>query len=149
MKKGKGKPKLRIKPIKYTLMELRHINYCKRKGIPIPQELLDKKFEDFTIDDKQKVPKPQMLNLKEDNESSHSKENNQSENNQSSQRNKLLVVNDVQKVSASAEPEKVSLIKIGVAPKLGGDANNANANKQPSNGDVMTIQVSKGNSKPK
>ena len=145
MKKGKTKPKLRIKPIKYTLMELRHINYCKRKGIPIPQELLDKKFEDFTIDDKQKVQKPQMLNLKEENESSHSKENNHNENNQPS---KLLVVNDVQKVSPSAEPEKVSLIKIGVAPKLGGD-NNTNANKQPTNGDVMTIQVTKGNSKPK
>lgn len=36
--KNKGKSKLRIKPMKYTLMELRKINYCKRKGIPIPQE---------------------------------------------------------------------------------------------------------------
>ena len=52
--KNKGKSKLRIKPMKYTLMELRKINYCKRKGIPVPQELLDKKFEDFVIEDKVK-----------------------------------------------------------------------------------------------
>lgn len=136
--KNKGKSKLRIKPMKYTLMELRKINYCKRKGIPVPQELLDKKFEDFVIEDKVKEAKPQLLQLQEVNESNDSKENDTK-----IQNNKLLVIEDIPKSTPSVEPEKVSLIKIGIAPKLGGDgANNANSNK-PINAEVMTIQIEK------
>ena len=41
--------KIKIKPLRYTLMELREMNYLKRKGKPIPKELLNKPFEDFDV----------------------------------------------------------------------------------------------------
>ena len=41
--------KIKIKPLRYSLMELREMNFLKRKGRPIPAELLNKPFEDFDV----------------------------------------------------------------------------------------------------
>ena len=49
--------KIKIKPLRYTLMELREMNYLKRKGKPIPVELLKKPFEDFEIGNQLKTKK--------------------------------------------------------------------------------------------
>ena len=49
--------KIKIKPLRYTLMELREMNYLKRKGKPIPIELLKKPFEDFEIGNQLKTRK--------------------------------------------------------------------------------------------
>lgn len=45
------KNKLKVKPLKWTLMELRKMNFLRRKNLPIPKELLEKKFENFDLND--------------------------------------------------------------------------------------------------
>ena len=51
--------KIKIKPLRYTLMELREMNYLKRKGKPIPKELLNKPFEDFDVSNQIKTKRRQ------------------------------------------------------------------------------------------
>ena len=51
--------KIKIKPLRYTLMELREMNYLKRKGKPIPKELLNKPFEDFDVSNQIKAKRKQ------------------------------------------------------------------------------------------
>ena len=61
--------KLKIKPLRYTLMELREINYLKRKGKPIPTQLLNKPFEDFDVTNQINTKKSKtmrILEIKED-----------------------------------------------------------------------------------
>ena len=48
--KKSEKKKLRIKPLIYTMMELRKIKYLLRKDKEIPKELLEKEFEDYELD---------------------------------------------------------------------------------------------------
>ena len=74
--------KIKIKPLRYTLMELREMNYLKRKGKPIPKELLNKPFEDFDVSNQIKMKRRQskisqispeeekMDEIKEDNKES-------------------------------------------------------------------------------
>ena len=147
MKKNKAKAKLRIKPIKYTLMELRKINFCKRKGIPIPQELLDKKFEDFAIEDKTKTTQqPQQLKLEDkDIGKDEVNENDQNvENVEKGESHKMLFLGNVNQLGPTPEQEKVSLIKIGITPKLGGDTpNNTNTNKAEQIVEPTKIQIGK------
>ena len=40
---------IKVRVLKYTLMELREMNYLRRKGKEIPSNLLNKTFEDFDI----------------------------------------------------------------------------------------------------
>ena len=54
-KKGKN---FKIHPLKYTLMELRKINYLKRNNLPIPAELKNRKFEHFPFDETKLKKKP-------------------------------------------------------------------------------------------
>ena len=54
-KKGKN---FKIHPLKYTLMELRKINYLKRNHLPIPSELKNRKFEHFPFDESKLKKKP-------------------------------------------------------------------------------------------
>ena len=58
--------KIKIKPLRYTLMELREMNYLKRKGKKIPVELLNKPFEDFDVGNQLKPKKSNksLSNLK-------------------------------------------------------------------------------------
>ena len=51
--------KIKIKPLRYTLMELRKMNYLKRRGKPIPLELLNKPFEDFDVSNQIKIKRRQ------------------------------------------------------------------------------------------
>ena len=65
--------KIKIKPLRYTLMELREINFLKRKGRPIPPELLNKPFEDFDVGNKlkpKKEPIPKIVEIKENKDES-------------------------------------------------------------------------------
>ena len=48
--KKSEKKKLRIKPLIYTMMEVRKIKYLLRKDKEIPKELLEKEFEDYELD---------------------------------------------------------------------------------------------------
>ena len=84
--------KIKIRPLKYTLMELREINYYKRRGKPIPVELLSKHFEDFDVRNQLlqgQKPKQTKLNInnskideikEEDNKESSSVSNSQKSN---------------------------------------------------------------------
>ena len=57
-KDKKNKNKLKIHPLRYTLMELRKINYLKRNNLPIPAELKNRKFEHFPFDETKLKKKP-------------------------------------------------------------------------------------------
>lgn len=144
MKKSKAKAKLRIKPIKYTLMELRKINYCKRKGIPVPQELLDKKFEDFAIEEKAKPPQQPLVLKLEDKEIDKNEANENDQNFEKGESQRMLFLGNVNQLGPTPEQEKVSLIKIGVTPKLGGETpNNTNTNKAEQIIEPTKIQIGK------
>ena len=69
--------KIKIKPLRYTLMELRQINFLKRKGKPIPVDLLNKPFEDFDVGNqiKPKKSNKSMANLKIEEIKENNKEN--------------------------------------------------------------------------
>lgn len=132
MKKGKKKQNLKIKPMIYSLMEIRKMDYLQRNGLPIPQELLDrKKAEDErqakevaiknVIEHKTELPK---IN-EEDERIYPNKENNNKEldeiadeNVRFSSEQKLVLNGNQFNPTPVPEQEKVSLIKIGVSPKL-------------------------------
>ena len=66
---------IKIKPLRYTLMELREINFLKRKGRPIPPKLLNKPFEDFDVGNELKskkanISKTNIEEIKENNNES-------------------------------------------------------------------------------
>ena len=63
-KDKKNKGKLKIHPLRYTLMELRKINYLKRNNLPIPSELKNKKFEHFDVDESMFKKKPAVVTSK-------------------------------------------------------------------------------------
>ena len=66
--KQKEKIQLNIKYVPYTLMELREINYLKRRGLDIPERLLNKKNEDLENEDEEKMNKEEINKLNDENE---------------------------------------------------------------------------------
>ena len=73
--------KLKIKPLRYTLMELREINYLKRKGKPIPTQLLNKPFEDFELTNQINAKKSNTIKIEEIKEDQKESSNLSSSNN--------------------------------------------------------------------
>lgn len=113
MKKSKtnaGPGKLKIKPVRYTLAEQRKINYLTRNGLPIPDELKNKPYEDLPIHSPSKTKTAndaQKLNLQNMSDDDSIEEENKKNSN-------TLMLNDNK---GNKQNEQKSLIKLGVASK--------------------------------
>ena len=101
--------KLKIKPMRYTLMELRKINYLTRNGLPIPDELKNKQYEDLPINQPKakNANDAQKLNLQDLSDDDSIEEDNKKNSN-------TLMLNDNK---GNKPNEQKSLIKLGVASK--------------------------------
>ena len=128
--------KIKIKPLRYTLMELREMNYLKRKGKPIPSELLNKPFEDFDVNNninqirQKKIDNSKIHKINEDN-----KESSELSNTKKSQIYNNLNENDKDKKSKNSSKNDNDNVILKLQFCDGNDDNNSSSFNSNENND--------------